>query len=123
MSTPPRAGQGAGTHEVPHSYAEIVRETVVLPDGSHRPSLAEEEAALRRQPRPISPRPSMMSMKWALAQLEDVDRRDVAVAVADAVVTVTGVVATRADRERIVLALEAVPGVAQVNDELRIRAG
>jgi hypothetical protein len=108
---------------IPRSYDELVRETMVLPDGSHRPTLAEEQEALRRAPPPVAPRPAMTAIRWALAALDGVDLSGVAIAVHDARVQLTGTVVDRADRARIVAAVAAVPGAEGVDDLLRVRGG
>lgn len=121
MATPTRPGHGA--HEIPRSYDELVRETTVLPDGSHRPTQAEEQEALRRAPPPVAPGARLTPIRWALGALEGVDLHGLELALAGARVVLTGVVASRGDRERVVAAIEAVPGVEGVDDRLRVRGG
>lgn len=121
MATPTRPGHGA--HEIPRSYDELVRETMVLPDGSHRPTQAEEQEALRRAPPPVGPGARLTPIRWALGALEGVDLHGLELALAGARVVLTGVVASRGDRERVVAAIEAVPGVEGVDDRLRVRGG
>lgn len=123
MTTPTRPGHAHGAHEIPRSYDELVRETMVLPDGSHRPTLAEEQEALRRAPPPVVPGPGLAPIRWALGALDGVDLHGLEFALAGARVILTGVVANRADRERIVATVEAVPGVEGVEDRLRVRGG
>lgn len=120
MATPPR-GHDEGAHVIPSSYDELVRETMVLPDGSHRPTLAEEAEALRRAPPPVGPGARLTPVRWALAALDGVDLHGLEIALAASRVILTGIVASRADRERVVAAVEAVPGVEGVDDRLRIR--
>ncbi len=122
MTTPTRPGPGTGSHAIPHSYDEIVRETVMLPDGSHRPMPAEEAEALSRRPPRRTPPPGLTPIRWALAQLDEVDVAAVEVALTGSRVTLTGVVANRDARARIVAAVEAVPGVEAVVDALRVVA-
>ncbi|MBK9034884.1 MAG: BON domain-containing protein [Myxococcales bacterium] len=98
-----------------------MRETVILPDSSHRPTVPEEEAALHRKPAPLSLHPSMAPIRSALAELDAVDLTDLEVVLTEGHVTLSGSVATRADRDRIVAAVEAVPDHLGVIDTLRIR--
>lgn len=123
MATPPPRGHEEGAHAIPSSYDELVRETMILPDGSHRPTLAEEEEALRRAPPPVTPGARLTPVRWALAALDGVDRHGLELALAGGRVVLTGTVASRADRERIVATVEAVPGVEGVDDRLRVRGG
>lgn len=123
MTTPTKPGDGAGKHVIPLSYEEIVRETVILPDSSYRPTIPEEQAALHRAPPPVTVHPSMAPIRRALAALEAVDLTDLEVALTGGHVTLAGSVATRADRDRIVAAVEAVPDHLGVIDTLRIRLG
>ncbi|MBL8627383.1 MAG: BON domain-containing protein [Myxococcales bacterium] len=123
MTTPTRPGHAHGEHVIPRSYDELVRETMVLPDGSHRPTLAEEQEALRRAPPPFAPGARLTPIRWALGALDDIDLHGLELALAGGRVVLTGTVASRADRERVVAAIEAVPGVEGIDDRLRILGG
>lgn len=114
------------------SYDDIVRQTVPLPDSSHRPTRAEERVA---EERPPGPRIDMRdvrdgddaavnesSLRAALLSLEGADLADLDVAVEGGRVEIDGSVADVSDRDRIVRAVSDVPGVIAVIDTLRIRA-
>jgi osmotically-inducible protein OsmY len=71
----------------------------------------------------VVPGPRLTAVRWALATLDGVDRQGIELALAGGRVVLTGIVASRADRARVVAAVEAVPGVEGVEDRLRVRGG
>lgn len=105
------------------SYDDIARRNVPLPDSSHRPTRAEETDA--EEPRiPAVTGDGAAgddAVRAALDGLEHVDVSDLTVALSDGVATLSGSVARRLDRERIMSALARIPGVTEVVDRLRIR--
>jgi hypothetical protein len=105
------------------SYGDLVRKLVPLPDSSHRPTHGEErEAEVPREPRVASSGGAELdTVRAALHGLAGVDVADVQVDVAGTTATVTGSVARGYDRDRVVSALHAAPGVVEVIDHLRIR--
>lgn len=105
------------------SYDELARKNVPLPDSSHRPTRAEETDA--EEPRIPAVTADDGSgddaVRAALAGLEHVDVSDLTVALSGGTATLSGSVARRLDRERIMSALARIPGVSEVVDRLRIR--
>ena len=99
-----------------HSYDDLVRKHVPLPDSSHRPT--HDEAVAAEVPHDL---PDQITMRDALQALQGVDIADLQVDVAGGTATLVGSVARSIDRERITTALGKVPGVVEIIDRLRIR--
>lgn len=106
------------------SYRELERKLVPLPDSSHRPTPAEADEAEVPRPVEVTGGDGALSadgVRAAVVALEHVDATDLTLDVVGGSVTVGGSVARTDDRERIVAAVEAVPGVTEVIDRLRVR--
>ena len=111
------------------SYDDLVRETIPLPDSSHRPTRAEASTALERPQGPrISHRwpddetPSVDAIRTALETLDGADLADLDITLEGGRAEIDGSVADESDRDRTIRAVEAVPGVIAVIDTVRIRS-
>ncbi|MBL8622033.1 MAG: BON domain-containing protein [Myxococcales bacterium] len=122
MIDKPNARSSSSAPAAPaRSYDALVRAVVPLPDSSHRPSA--DEAAAAEEPRaPVTEGPADVraAVRAALDALPHADLADVQVAVHQGTATIAGSVARADDRDRIVAALSAIPGLVIV-DELRVR--
>lgn len=114
-------------HPPARSYRDLERVLTPLPDSSHRPT--EAEAAEAELPRPIrvsSPEGGAVSgdaVRAAIEALPAIDATDLDLSVIGSSVRLSGSVARTSDRDRIVAAVHAVPGVDEVVDLLRVRLG
>ena len=122
---PPRSG------ETPTSYDEILRSTVVNPDGSFRPSRDEEQLSRHRFGEVTEHRPHRLSIEERdlldrvyealaadgaldLSAVEvDVDRRDI---------VLTGSVPGPSTKVRIAQIAAAIAGVDRVDNQLVVRS-
>lgn len=110
------------------SYDDLVRSVVPMPDSSHRPYRAEVTAAESRPAGPLitaawpeDQDPAPEAIREALTALVGADISDLDIALDGGRATLDGSVATQGDRDRIVRAISAVPGVITVIDTLRVR--
>lgn len=110
------------------SYDDLVRSVVPMPDSSHRPFRAEVTAAESRPSGPLITAawpedqiPTPEAIRDALDILMGADLSDLDISLDGGRATIDGSVATQDDRDRIVRAIGAVPGVITVIDTMRVR--
>lgn len=114
----------AGPRPAARSYRDLERTLTPLPDSSHRPT--DAEVAEAELPRPIEVSggdgfPSADAVRAAIERLSAIDASDLELAVIGGSVRLSGSVARASDRDRILAAVHAVPGVTEVVDHLRLR--
>jgi osmotically-inducible protein OsmY len=101
------------------SYDDIVRETVVEPDSSQRPSKEQELDSVTG---PRSLRPDEQALEARVRQtLTQLGVRDIDLEVVNESVTVRGSVPTPELATRAADAVSAVPGVERVDNQLVVK--
>jgi osmotically-inducible protein OsmY len=101
------------------SYDDIVRETVVEPDSSQRPTKTQERDSVNG---PRSLRPDEQQLEARVRQaLTSLGIRDLDLEVVDETVSVRGAVTTPELAMRVTDVVAAVPGVERVDNQVVVK--